>query len=269
MGIIVVKPFRTLPLSITGDSCSLLCDHCKAIYLKNMFKIFELNERLKDNYKSILVSGGFDKEGKIPYIPIEIIKQLKEKGLKLNFHLGLINEEILKEILNYIDEVSYDLILDDEVIKNIFHLDKTSENYKKTFELLYKYVSISPHIILGINKGKIKNEYAIIEYLERFKIKKLIFIIFTPLKNTPLEKLNPPSIDELKDFFLFARKRLPKIDFYLGCVRPKGDYREKIDFLAYDMGFKAIVNPHFKLIEYLNKNKKIEGHFEECCALLK
>ncbi|MCX7845028.1 MAG: radical SAM protein [Dictyoglomaceae bacterium] len=270
MGFTVVKPKKTLPLSITGELCELQCDHCKGHYLRGMIPLSEIEKKIQNNnYKSILVSGGFDFNGKLSNIPVNILEDLKKKGFKLNYHLGLIKKENIKNIMGIIDEVSFDLILDDEIIKSIFHLNKTAEDFKKTFKLLNKYFSVSPHIVLGLNWGKIEKEYEAIEFLSRFNPIKIIFIIFTPIKNTPMGHISPPPINMLKKFFLFIKEKMPKVNLYLGCVRPSGNYREKLDLLAYEMGFKAIVNPHPKVLEYLKKSNLIEDYFYECCAFLK
>lgn len=53
--------------------------------------------------------------------------------------------------------VSYDLMLDDFVIKNIFHLkDKNSNDFKEEYFMIKEYFPISPHILMGANYGKIE-----------------------------------------------------------------------------------------------------------------
>lgn len=270
MGIIVIKPKKTLPISITGERCNLQCDHCKGHYLKGMVPLSQIERKLRsNNYKSILVSGGFDSNGKLPFIPKNLLRSLKGKGFKLNYHLGLIGEEDINNIMGIVDEISFDIILDEEIIQNIFHLKGTAEEFKNTFRLLKENFSVSPHIVLGLNRGKIEREYEAIEFLSKFNPSKIIFIIFTPIKNTPLEDINPPNIKRIQELFLFAINKIPKANLYLGCVRPSGDYREKIDLLAFEIGFRGIVNPSPKVLAYLKGHNLIEGYFEECCAFLK
>ncbi|MGB9857853.1 MAG: radical SAM protein [Dictyoglomaceae bacterium] len=269
MGLIIVKPNKTLPLSITGGKCSLQCDHCRGHFLKGMASIYNIEKIQNHYYKSVLISGGFDLNGKLPYIPKNLLENLKKRGFKLNYHLGLVEERDIKDVLGLVDEVSFDFILDEDIIENIFHLKKSSRDYKKTFELLREYFSVSPHIVLGLNNGKISKEYEAIEFLSKFELPKIIFIIFTPIKDTPMENISPPTIESLRKFFIFTKEKMPRVNLYLGCVRPKGDYRKNIDFLAYEIGFKAIVNPHPEVLEYLKKNNLVEDYFEECCAFLK
>ena len=60
---------KTLIISLTGGTCSLMCDHCNAVYLKNMLTEVDALKIIKDNsgkYESALISGGLTVEGKVP-----------------------------------------------------------------------------------------------------------------------------------------------------------------------------------------------------------
>lgn len=88
--------------------------------------------------------------------------------------------------------------------------------------------------------------------------------MITPIQNTSFQEISLPSIKEVEELWNYAKKKLPNTKFYLGCVRPNGNYRYELDSLAIDLNFHAIVNPHPEAIKSQN-NIKI---FEECCALL-
>jgi len=266
---IKVTPINTLPVSVTGDYCALQCEHCKGHFLKNMTPLQFLESKLQknNNYKSILISGGYNSEGVLPLTDAKLaqIKKLKSLGYELNFHLGLVTFEDIKKLKNIPDMVSFDLMLDDFVIKEIFHLkNKNSENFKESFLILNENFPVSPHILIGANYGKIQKEYEAIKFLEKIKPKKLIFIIITPLENTTFRDISLPSLKEIEELWKFTKRKLPQTNLYLGCVRPKGEYRYNVDSLALELGFKAIVNPHSDVIKTSN-NTQI---FEECCALL-
>ena len=54
-------PIKTLPISLTGESCFLNCLHCSGSYLKEMKTRETGFEILKNNdYSSVLISGGFN-----------------------------------------------------------------------------------------------------------------------------------------------------------------------------------------------------------------
>ncbi len=264
MEVTVVNPIKTLPISITGEACALQCDHCKAHFLKSMTLLEDIEKKIPlDTYKSLLISGGFNRRGSLPLKNLEAIERFKKRGLKLNFHLGLISQKEIAQIKNLPDMVSFDLILDDFVIKNVFHLKKDKEAFKETYSLIKNYIPISPHLLLGANYGKIEKEYDAIDFLSKEKPEKLIFIVLTPIKETPFEKISSPKLEEIEALWKYTKKTLPETNFYLGCVRPTGNYRYELDSLALNMGFKAIVNPH----PNLSMSKKYKT-FDECCALL-
>lgn len=267
---IVVKPIKTLPISITGNYCALQCEHCKAHFLHSMTPLSLIEKKLYKNryYKSFLISGGYNNEGVLPLTESSILelKKLKETGYKLNFHLGLVQEKDLKKLKGIPDMISFDLIFDDYVIKEVFHLkNKTHKNFEESYLLLRDNLKTktSPHILIGARYGKIEREYEAIDFLEKYKPEKLIFIIITPLEETSFKSITLPSLREIEALWIYSKNKLPKTKFYLGCVRPKGKYRYEVDSLAVDLGFEAIVNPHSHIS--LSQSPKI---FEECCALL-
>ena len=85
---------RTLTISLTGNTCSLMCDHCNAVYLKNMLTEVDALKIIKDNpgkYESALISGGLTVEGKVPVREhLQFIKTLYDMGIKLNIHTCLL-----------------------------------------------------------------------------------------------------------------------------------------------------------------------------------
>ncbi|RLE50075.1 MAG: hypothetical protein DRJ33_07710 [Candidatus Methanomethylicota archaeon] len=73
----ILKSYTPYPrfasISITGSRCELLCKHCQGHYLSQMIpaetpeKFLAVIEKLaKKDVKGILVSGGFDRSGKLP-----------------------------------------------------------------------------------------------------------------------------------------------------------------------------------------------------------
>jgi len=151
-----VKVGRTIPISLTGTHCGLMCSHCNAEYLKGMLTKEQALKLIKGKphyYTSALISGGSTAEGKVPIMQhLRFIKKLKQMGLKLN----------------YVDRLSFDFIYDDDVIHNVYHLlSKSKEDYEKTYLLIRRvlggkihdvpYGSPStktvPHFTIGLNGG--------------------------------------------------------------------------------------------------------------------
>ena len=80
-------------ISLTGTNCALSCDHCNMQVLKGMSDFTEFDGSLFDfcvqlsdkGARGVLISGGSDKQGRVPllkHIP-DLIKVRKELGLAI------------------------------------------------------------------------------------------------------------------------------------------------------------------------------------------
>ncbi len=267
--IIFSYPNKTLAVTTTGNECSLKCAHCNGHYLKNMTNISEIDEKIKHrNIDSLLISGGCSFDGEVPIIKhIEEIKLLKDRGYKLNAHLGLMDEPDVEKIAEYIDVASFDIILNDETIKNVYKIDKKKEDYIRAYEILKKYIRVVPHICIGMDSGQIKGEYDALEYLKTQNPDCITLIVLIPTKGTEFEKIKPPKIEDVIDIICEARIKFPNIHINLGCMRPRGEYKKQLDKMAILSGINNIVMPSKEAIkEAININCNIQK-FERCCVL--
>jgi uncharacterized radical SAM superfamily protein len=262
-------PNETLAISTTNDSCNLNCAHCNGHYLKNMIPIDDYHTKIESkNISSLLLSGGCSFEGDVPINRhLDTIKQFKEKGYKLNAHLGLMSKETIETVCQYIDIVSFDLVFDKDTIKEVYKIDKTKDDYIRVYESIKENTEVAPHICIGLKGGEIKGEYEIINYLSENPPKKVTFIVLIPTKNTEYENVSPPDLDKVADVLCEARINLPNTEINLGCMRPRGQYRKELDELALMCGVNKIVLPSRSA-----KNKAIEMNMntletKECCVL--
>ncbi|MGL5346102.1 MAG: radical SAM protein [Peptostreptococcaceae bacterium] len=264
-----VYPNETLAISTTSSACSLSCAHCNGYYLKNMIPINNYKDRIKGkNINSFLLSGGCSFEGDVPINKhINTIKQLKEEGYKLNAHLGLMDEESLSEICKYIDIVSFDLVFDEDTIKEVYKINKTKKDYIKAYESIQQKTEVAPHICIGLKGGEIKGEYEVINYLSQNQPKKITFIVLIPTKGTEYENVESPKLENVADILCEARIKMPNTQINLGCMRPRGTYRKELDTLALNCGINKIVLPSREA-----KNKALQMNMniiesKECCVL--
>lgn len=257
-------PGKTKSVSITGQACSLNCSHCMGHYLRDMISLKEADNT---DSSSFLISGGCDREGKVPVNRfLDEIKMLKRKA-RLNIHCGLVNEDEAKTIGEVADKVSFDFTVDDEAIHEVFGLNKGSEDYIRSYEFLRRYTDVVPHILIGLKGGVIDREYEAIRVLKDMGTEKIAFIIFRPTIGTPFADRKPPGVMEAADVLRFARKALPHGYITLGCMRPGGSYRDSIDRMAVDIGVDGIVNPTPGAVMYAKEMAYDINIKEECCVL--
>ena len=261
-------PQNTESISVTGSACALKCAHCGGHYLSRMTAIDSLNKSDDIKGTSCLISGGCDKDGKVLVTP-HLQKLANIKGDKrYNFHVGLLNEEEIKQIAPLADVVSFDFLGADSTIKETLKLDKKVADYIECYRNLRKYCHVvAPHICIGLENGQIKGEYNALELIANENPELLIFIVLIPTKDTEYEKCMPPILEEVKKFLLTARLRLPLTKLILGCMRPGGNYRQELDCFVVEAGFNGIVQPTKKaLVKAEQMGLKFE-QTKECCVL--
>ena len=74
-------------------------------------------------------------------------------------------------------------------------------------------------------------------------------------------------MEKVADLLCEARIKLPKTIINLGCMRPRGSYRQELDQIALNCGVNKIVLPSRSA-----KNKALEMNLKvkeskECCVL--
>lgn len=271
--------YNFTPVSITGTWCALDCDHCKCQLLKHMRQasdsdsLFQIcSDLAKRNAKGILISGGCDSDGKVPLTDYyETIHKIKnDLGLKVVVHTGIVDDE-MAEGLGYgnIDSALIDIIGDNRTIKEIYHSKVTVDDYEESLYYLNKHnVPAVPHIVIGLNYGKLAGEYNALDIIARYEIKSLVLVILTPFMNTPMQDVIPPAVEEIGEFFSRAKDVMAERPVILGCARPMGEYKIKVDRLAVDNGFDGIAFPSDGIVSYAQE-RDFKTHFTEtCCGVI-
>ena len=154
-------------LSLSGLSCSLHCKHCNRVYLKDMIDVSspeKLMEKCREVEErgaiGVLLSGGCTKKGEIinlrKFLPT-IGKIKEETDLIIKLHTGIVDRELAEMIASAdIDIASVEVVGSNNAIRNVFGLDLTVEDYKKTLENLRDagVKHIVPHVCIGLNAGR-------------------------------------------------------------------------------------------------------------------
>lgn len=265
-------------VSITGTNCALNCEHCKKNLLESMIPISKPNDLkilgdklIKKGCQGILVSGGSSSIGEVPLNNyFETFVYLKNIGLKIIVHTGLASEDTAIGLKKAgVDQVLIDIIGDENTIKNVYNLEKTPYDFFNSLKILIKNgLDVVPHILVGLNFGRISGEYNALKMLTQLKTNNIIFVIISPIKGTPMENIIPPSFKEVGKIAAIARILNQNTNINLGCARPTGEEKELIEKSAIDAGINGIAYPSDETIEYA-KNLGLEIKFKDtCCSLL-
>jgi len=276
----IYNPTGKFPaISITGSECALNCEHCDRKYLdgmKHILKSNDLEKYLLDLYNNggtgALISGGCEPDGSIPLLEfIDTIKNIKnDTNLIINAHTGLLNEETAKKLAEAkVDIISFDINMDEEVIRNIYHLDRDREDYKIAINILQKYdLNIVPHICIGLYYGKLHKELESIKVLKEINPKLIVVIVLIPPK-TSKNFFESPKPSDIAKVIATIRFLLPNSEISLGCMRPRKEIKEDIEKYALKAGITRIEIPSRNSLKWFKKvNPDIKFRFiSACCAI--
>ena len=268
-----------ISISVTGNNCALNCEHCKTKMLDSMLdlpsfdgSLFDMAKNLHEKgAKGILVSGGSNIRNQVPLLPhMDDMKRIrKELEMVIRVHPGLPDEETCAALADVdVDGVMLDIIGDQETISDVYHLDATPVDYEAVLERLDRYgIPAIPHIVLGHHFGKMNGEWTALDMIKKYPPKTLVLVILLPLTGTGMEGVAPPSVDEIGDFFETARLALPTIPILLGCARPLGPIKVKIDQMAINAGLNGIAFPSEGIVAYASEKGLNPSFVNACCGV--
>ena len=264
-------------ISLTGTSCALNCDHCHRRLLEEMIPAVEpdslkavcqqLDER---GNTGVLLSGGSDMRGALPWPRfLESIQWVKQHTrLKLTIHTGLIDEKTALALEEAgIDEVLIDVIGSEDTLRKVYHLQEGLRVMESSLQALARTkIPLIPHIVVGLHYGKIKGEMRALEMVAKHPITTLVIVVLKPMRETPMDGVQPPEPEDVARFVAAARLRLPQIPISLSCGRPLGQHRAQTDILALEAGVNRIAMPAEEAVEKArDMGLEIEFH-KTCCS---
>lgn len=232
-------------ISITGNKCELLCEHCKGRLLESMVKITDPDELVRKAQRfahkgahGILLSGGSDHEGRLPWKRYSAaIKRMHEKtALHISVHSGFPDHETCRLLKQAgVTQALIDVMGDQKTAKQIYHLKGLKQVFEALKVIEQSGLELVPHIVVGLNYGKIEAEHEALRIISNYRPKALVIVVLTPLKGTPMSEVSPPSPIEIGRLIARARLLMPEVPISLGCERPRNEdgwLMEKLSILA-------------------------------------
>lgn len=232
-------------LSITGAECKLQCEHCKGRLLSPMNKLTnpeDLIERCmaldKAGHRGALLSGGSDLEGRLPWERYyKAIRRVRENtSLFISAHVGFPDLETCLELKRAgVDQALMDVMGDDETASQVYHLKGLGPVRAAMTAISESGLPFVPHVVAGLFYGNIKAEVKALEMISGLKPAGLVMVVLTPMKNTPMAGVIPPSPLEVARLIAQARLMMPHVPISLGCERPRnrdGAFLERLALRA-------------------------------------
>lgn len=264
--------------SVTGRWCNLNCLHCSKRLLSTMEeatspemlieKCVELKAR---GGVGCLVSGGCTSDGKVPLKRFSrALREAKNLGLRIVVHTGLVDVEDVEVLKGSgVDCVSMDVVGSDDTLREIYHLKAKVADLESSLELLKDAgLKITPHILIGLHYGKIRGEWKAVELAVNQEPDALIFIVFTPLRGTAMEDVNPPPLEHVSELIAYGKSKMKDRPVALGCMRPSGLYRDHLDLRAVQTGIDGIAFPSKSVLTGVKDLGIKVIHKPHCCSLI-
>ncbi len=257
-------PLDTAVLSLTGEQCALDCAHCGGHYLGGMRPIWASEP---DSSTSCLISGGCDPQGRVPVLAHADHVRAWRQGRKMNWHVGFVSEAEMEAITPLVDVVSFDFVGDDATIREVYGTDRSVDDYVETYRLLRRHRPTLPHVTVGLRGGAMGHEMPAFERLQELGLDGLVILVFIPTPGTRYADRQPPAVGVVAELLAEARVRFPDAPLYLGCMRPKGKYRNELDPMAVQAGFNVIVSPARPARQRAAELGLAMRQIRECCVL--
>lgn len=267
-----------ISISVTGTSCSLGCDHCDGHLLKGMKPALTpeaLVKRCQElrgrGAEGVLISGGSDSKGHVPLDRFgEAIKTVKtELGLKVVVHTGLVTEktaQLLKEA--GIDAAMLDIIGNEQVARSVYHIEDGPSRMNASLSVLRESgIPTVPHILVGINYGKIGGELEAMQMIAQNDPAAVVVIALNPVRRTPMESVSPPSPEAIGRVITVARHGMEKTPILLGCARPLGQHKVDSDKYAVMSGANGIAYISQEGVDFANDRGLKPVFSDICCSL--
>ncbi len=263
-------------VSITGPRCDLKCDHCRGKLLEFMIPaadpaaLFEKCLTLEQGGAcGVLISGGCDRDGCLPwqrFLPaLTAVK--KRTRLFVSVHAGFIREKDAAGLKQAgVDQALVDVIGSDETLQRIYHVPFGVERVVAGLEALQQAgLPVVPHIVCGLDFGRMRGEKNALDILARFKIEQIVILSLMGIPGTPVQQVDPPSPEEVAELIAMARLRMPRTPVSLGCARARGS--DRLGVLAVDAGVNRMALPSDEAIERAQAYGLDIRYQKTCCSV--
>ena len=265
--------------SVTAGGCALMCDHCQAKILEPMIPAVTpeaLNRQVREmieqeDLHGFLLSGGSNRRNEIRYERYyPVIEALKRQfpRLKIAIHSALLDEQRARRMeAAGVDTAMMDVIGANETIAEVYHLDRTVDEFESTLAALCATrMEIVPHIVIGLHYGRIVGEPNALELVSRHRIQSLVLVVVMPFY-AKAGTFQTPETAHVGRIFLEARRRLPDRQVLLGCARPPGMHRRVTDAYAVAAGLDGIAFPADGTLAVANAIGRPALQEHACCSI--
>jgi len=266
-------------VSITGGECKLACDHCKAKILEPMIPARTpedlwrvVNEQIAAGAQGMLLTGGSNHRNEVEYDPYyPVVRRIKDTfpDFRIAVHTALVTRDIARRMEDSgLDVAMMDVIGAQDTITQVYHLRRTVADFEETLEhLTATSLKVVPHIVIGLHYGRLLGEWQALEMVQRHRPAALVLVVVMPFYAPEHRPFAVPDARKVGEFFMDAREALPDIPLLLGCARPAGRVKSRIDAYAVMAGLNGIAHPADGMVELAARLGREVRVTPACCSI--
>jgi uncharacterized radical SAM superfamily protein len=264
-------------VSLTGNQCELLCEHCKGRLLTPMVQVTEPNDLIlkalhfqKRGAHGLLLTGGSDRRGRLPWAKYEeaICEVGESAGLFLSAHVGFPDLETCRRLKKSgLRQALLDVMGDEETASGVYHLKGLQTVRQALDSISQSGLPLAPHIVAGLHYGALKGEEAALQMLCGYDPVVLVIVVLTPLQGTPMAGVKPPSPLEVARLIANARLLMPHLPIALGCERPRNKQGIELEKLALRAGITRMAVWSQEILEEASRLGLSPRFQATCCSV--
>ena len=266
-------------VSITGADCRLQCDHCGARLLEGMIAartpeaLRQVVERVAAaGAGGMLLTGGSDLNNEIDYTPfLPIVRRIKDRHPEFSIavHTGLMDPARAKALhASGVDVAMMDIIGAQDTVSRIYHLKRPVSDFEETLAALVDSgLRVVPHIVLGLHYGRLLGEWEALEMIARHRTESAVLVAVMPHFVRPDRPFVTPDPEQAGQFFADARRVLADRSLVLGCARPPGTAKVRMDTYAVMAGLDGIAHPSDGIVELARRLGRVHQVSTGCCSV--
>ena len=254
-------------VSVTGERCDQMCEHCRAVHLRAMIpvsnddELSNLAHSIKDRGGTgYLLSGGCDPNGSVPVGMFAKSVKESSSGLLVNVHAGFISKEEADELAGSgISCFSVDVHQDRGEMLTVLHLDRDPEDYSKLLDILISTgVKVVPHITVGFGYNDLNLSG---ELVASKGLKEVVLLSMMPTEGTMVEE-SVISEDAVMDAVGILKEK--GLDVILGCMRDRS--LRTLERRCIEAGIMRLANPSLETLNWAEENGYSVEKRKVCCC---
>jgi uncharacterized radical SAM superfamily protein len=190
-------------------------------------------------------------------------------GLTLTAHVGRVDAATARALKAAgVSQALVDVVGAEDTAREVLRLAEGLAGQTETLDACAQAgLEVVPHVIVGLHHGRLLGEERALDLLAEMDPRRVVFVVFMPMKATPLAAATPPEPAQVARLLARARLALPRARHHLGCARPRGRHRRELDPLAVAAGVNALALCSDEALAQAQELGLAISHHDTCCSL--